>query len=119
MRSSPRSVGYWRPIVSADQFGEHNNGSTLRATASQTDATGKRVALGTPLLTDGSRLAGGAFVHRVLEEALLSLEFSAKQWRVQTSWLQTTRSICVLLAGSRAIALLRCAQRNSTDQARG
>jgi len=100
-----------------EQVGEQDDGITLWAVASQTDATSKGVALGTPLLAEGACFAGRALVHAVFEEPPLALEFGSKMWQVQRSWSLMAQSIRVLLAGSCAIALLGWAQRRSTDQA--
>jgi hypothetical protein len=77
------------------------------------------VAVGATLIAVGACIARGALVHGVLEEAALSLEFGSKTWQVQESWWLMAQSIGALLAGSRAVALLGCAERTSTDQARG
>jgi len=104
--------------VRSYQVDEQNDSVAFWAAAAQTDTAGESVAVGTALLAEGACFTGEALVHRVLEEALLSLEVSANKWRVQARWWLTAQSIGVLLASSRAVALLRRAQRSSTDQAR-
>jgi len=97
--------------------GKQDDGTAVRTSASQANATGEGVAVGAPLLTEGACFAGRAFVHRVLKEALLSSEFGTKKWQIQASRSLVAQSIGMLLAGSRAVALLWRAQRNSAHQA--
>jgi hypothetical protein len=100
----------------AEQICECEDRVTFRAGTSETDTACEGVALGTTLVSDGASFAGGALVDGVLEEPPLSLQFGTKQRQVQARWLMT-ESIGLLLASSRAIALLRCGQSDSTHQA--
>jgi hypothetical protein len=103
----------------SDQVSERDDGVALRANSSGAQTTHESVAFGATLLADGADVAGGALVHRVLEQASLSPQFGLKKRGVQTSHSLMAESIGVLLAGSFAIALLSSAQRCSTDLAGG
>jgi hypothetical protein len=68
----------------SEQVGEYDDGIAFRAGAAQTKTTHEGVAVRATLIADGTCVAGGAFVHRVLEKIPPSLEFGTNERQVQT-----------------------------------